>query len=128
MAVDSVALGPGSYSPTLANSSPTTSEAMAPKAVAKAKAKAKARAAVCRRPAMSRRAAQVAESNARRDARRGAWRALNALAAEVGVHPLPNSVGAGGYSREPGCIILASGVCPSLVGGGAWPPACARRL
>ena len=67
---------------------------MPPRAKAKGKGKA-AVAAVARRPAASvirPRAAQVAESNARRDGRRAALRSLNLIAVEVGVPPLPNQV------------------------------------
>ena len=63
---------------------------MPPRAQAKAQGKAKAAAAKRPSAAKTRRNAQVATSNARRDGRRAALRALNGLAREVGIRQLPH--------------------------------------
>ena len=65
---------------------------MPPRAQAKAQGKAKAAAAKRPSAAKTRRNAQVATSNARRDGRRAALRALNGLAREVGIRQLPHLI------------------------------------
>ena len=65
---------------------------MPPRSQAKAQGKAKAAAAKRPSAAKTRRNAQVATSNARRDGRRAALRALNGLAREVGIRQLPHLI------------------------------------